>query len=290
MLHFYTLTTTITKWRMTKLQSLFWKILLPFLIMFVLTNGASILADWLDDKDLTLASVTVYLALPVIIFFIIRFFNKKYNQLNPSDYGFNHNRFFINFIIGMAAAILIMGSVICISLLFGVSIQFTSLYKNVIVQLFELLALNMMYGSWEEMYFRGLLFNTLKTNLSFQISALVTALLFTVLHAGTYDMSKTTGFWYVEVMLLAYVLLYLYLIAGSIWVPLAFHFTWDLVWSLTDDTENKVGLVKIPMYAKHAILLDEISIFVLIATLVLLIAIKHRFSKKIIRNNISPHA
>ena len=275
---------------MTKSLSLFYKIFFPFLIIFVITNCTPLLADWLDDQYFTLASVIVYLALPVLIFFIVRFFNKKYNQLYPTDYGFNLNRFFILFFIGMAAAILIIGSIICISLIFGFSIQFTRIYENAILQLSELIALNMMYGAWEEMYFRGLLFNTLKTKLSFQISALITALLFTVLHAGSYDMSKTTGFWYIEVMLLAYVLLYLYLIAGSIWVPIAFHFTWDLVWSLTDDTENKVGLVNIPMYVKYAKLIDNISIFVLMITLVLLIVIYHRFSKKLIGNNTRPYA
>ena len=240
------------------------KILLSLLVIIGLTIGQQWIVDQFEESGNVFAAIIINFSFPVLIFFLVRVFNKKYNQLVPAGAGFTLKGFPKNLVLGIFSAVAIIGSVLGISTLFGVSFAFNGLQKNATVPLIELIAANWVIGAWEEMYFRGIVFNTLlKGKSGFRTAIFISAVLFTILHAGTYDMSVTSPFWFIVVFLLSYILVYLYVITRSIWAPVGFHFSWDLLWGMMDDPENKVDMLHLNHYADNAVLLDSISMPVL---------------------------
>jgi membrane protease YdiL (CAAX protease family) len=240
------------------------KIFFPLLVVFILTIGLQWINTTLIESGYIVVAFSLNFSFSVLFVFPVKWFNKKYNQLNADDYGFGFSGFFKNLTTGILIVVLIIGAVLLLAALFGVSYVFIGLQKDAGIALLEMIASAWVVGVWEEMYFRGLLFNTLlKAKSGFHLAAFITTLLFTVLHAGSYDMEETSSLWFVVVILLSYILLYLYIATRSIWAAVAFHFSWDFIWDLLNDTENKTGPIHVKEYSGNAILLDNISIIVL---------------------------
>ena len=172
---------------MRNLLSVSAKIVSSLLIMF----GLSVLLQWavaeLDDSGYSISIIVINFSFSVIIFFLVQLFNKKYNQLHASDYGFDLTKFFKKFLAGVLSVVLIIGFILLIAGLLDVTVIFTGLQKNGAILLLQIIAANLAVGAWEEMYFRGLLFNTLlKGKSRFHLAAFITTILFTVLHAGSF--------------------------------------------------------------------------------------------------------
>ncbi len=262
---------------MKKILPLSGKILVSLLAIFILSVTMQWIVDGLEEKGYAIVAIMINVSFPILVFFLVRIFNKKYNRIYACDYGFVFTKFSKKMVTGILAATLVIVCIVLASAFFGVSFEFIELQKNAMIPLLQMIAGAWFFGAWEEMYFRGLVFNTLlKGKLNFHIAALITAILFTALHAGTYDMTETTPFWFVVVILLSYILLYLYIVTQSIWAPIGFHFTWDFLWSVMNDAENKVGLFRVNQYSSHGILMDNISIPVLTVTLVMLLYISRK--------------
>lgn len=240
----------------------------------LLFNGIS---DTLEDNGQDIVAIAANVSFTVLVYFGVTWFNRKYNGLQPTGYGFGLAKIGSKLVTGFLLAVVVLACILGIGSFLGIELVFTKLLKHAAIPLLSIVASHLLVGAWEEMYFRGLVFVMLrKSGTGFHISALITSLLFSILHWGVYDLSETTAFWLLEVMQLAYILLYLYLVTRSIWAPIAFHATWDLAWTLADERENKAGLFHVTNYPSHAVTLDHISIAVLTPLLVFLFLIHKR--------------
>ena len=248
------------------------KIVISLIIIFGVTFAQQWFVSELEDKGNRLSAIAINLTFPIPVFLLTCCFNKKYTHLNVFDIGFGFAGSLKNLVRGMLTAAFIIGSVLLIATFFGVTVVFTGLQKDGGLVLLEFIASNWVIGAWEEIYFRGFILNTmLSAKVRFHIGVFITAILFTVLHAGSYDITQTTSFWFIEVMLLSYILTYLYIINRSIWAPVAFHASWDFLWDLLDDSENVMGLIQVNRYREYSILLNNISIIILGIVLTIMI-------------------
>jgi len=253
------------------------KLCISLLAICMLTSAHEWITGSLEEHGYTIAAVALNIIFSVIVFLLVRWFNKKYNQLSPAQYGFGASRFLARFAVGASVACAIVTLVVLIAVASGIPVVFYTLPTSMVLPLIQLLAVNWFVGVWEECFFRGLVLNTLlKANTRFYIAALITAIVFTGLHAFVYTGNETSSWWFVEIGLLAYVLLYLYVITQSIWTPIAFHFAWDCTWTILDDRENTIGLLRINDYAAHANYLDDVAIATLAITLIVLLIVERK--------------
>lgn len=118
---------------------------------------------------------------------------------------------------------------------------------------------NLVVAIWEEMYFRGLVVNTLlKKKLSFTVTAIISCALFTIVHIPSYDLATITPFWMFCVFFLSLIMLLLYELTRSIWTPIGFHFFWDLLFTSLEEGENDFDLIQMKTYEQDTVLIDNI--------------------------------
>lgn len=257
------------------------KIIISLAVIFVLTFLQQSLVSDYTEEGKEKPAIVINLIFPVLVFLGAVGFNQKYNHLSATETGFGFEHLFRNLILGVLTTVLIIGIVLFIAYLLGAGAPiFTALRNGSGLILLGSFASCSAIGAWEEIYFRGIVFNTILVGkYRFHFAVLITAILFTILHAGSYDMSQTTPLWFIVVILLSYLLTYLYAITRSIWTPIAFHTLWDFLWDLLDDAENTVGLVVVNKYRENAILLDNISI-VALAVGIAITALLYRYKTK----------
>ena len=216
----------------------------------------------------------IMLLMPISIFLSVLIFSKKYNHLSGNTIGFYPHQFIKNFLWGITLAfVILLIAFIVASILFGVQFEFTVLKPNWGKPLLGLLMTNIIIGVWEESYFRGLVLNTLlKNNFGFHISLLISSLLFSFLHWGSFNMDETSYFSYIGIVFLGYIFALLYLYFNSIWIVIFFHFFWDVIARfISDPKDNKIGLMGIKDYAFNSKNVDNAEVLVLGVFLVLLL-------------------
>lgn len=150
----------------------------------------------------------------MILLFIIMVGIGNYFQRNglySKHYGFGFKGFIANFFLGIGLALAVSSLVLLIAKVFiGIDFEFSGLKNDFQEPLMSLLTTLLIVGVWEEFYFRGLVFNTfLKSNFSFHLSAIISSLLFSVIHWSSFDMAETSIFWYLGVVFIGYILIYL---------------------------------------------------------------------------------
>jgi len=216
----------------------------------------------------------IMLLMPISIFFYVLIFNKKYNHLSGNIIGFYPHKFIKNIVLGITLALLILLiAFIVASILFGVQFEFTAIKPDLGKSLLGLIMTNIIIGIWEESYFRGLVLNTLlKNNFGFHISLLISSLLFSFLHWGSFNMDETSYFSYIGIVFLGYIFALLYIYFNSIWIVISFHFFWDVIAQfISDPKDNKIGLMGIKDYALNSKNVDNAEVLVLGVFLVLLL-------------------
>lgn len=227
------------------------------------------------QKHLTeLAGNAIMLLMPVSIFFYVLIFNKKYNRLSGNSIGFYPHKFIKNIVLGITLAfVILLISFIVSSLLFGVQFEFIAIKPGLGKSLLGLIITTIIIGVWEESYFRGLVLNTLlKNNFGLHISLLLSSLLFSILHWGSFNMAETSYYSYIGIVFLGYILAILYIHFKSIWIVVSFHFFWDFIAQfMSDPKDNKIGLMGIKDYALNSKNVDNAEVLVLGAFLVLLL-------------------
>ncbi len=208
-----------------------------------------------------------------VTFMAVKIFNKKVNQLNPGSYGFHFNNFVINILIGFSLAIIItVITLIAAKLLFGIPVEFLAIKPGFEKPLFLLIISTIGIGLWEEFYFRGLIYNTLlKNTFGFHISAFISAILFSIIHWSSFDMSETSLLWYLGIVFIGYILAFIYTISDSIWSVVSFHFIWNSLARFLDNQENEIGLFEIPNYSEYSKTMDIIMVIVLGLVLLLIL-------------------
>jgi membrane protease YdiL (CAAX protease family) len=75
------------------------------------------------------------------------------------------------------------------------------------------------------------------------------------------------------VFFISIIMLLLYAVTRSIWTPIGCHFCWDSLFMSLDERENDFGIIDMKTYVRDAELIDNISILVTGAILVLLLII-----------------
>ncbi|MBV7440343.1 CPBP family intramembrane metalloprotease [Weeksellaceae bacterium TAE3-ERU29] len=218
------------------------------------------------------------ISFPLIVYFGVRLFNRKINKLKAKDYGFGFKNFIKNALTGIGLALIINVIVLLTAyLFFGIQINFMGLKEGFEKPLISLLMTMLVVGVWEEFYFRGLIFNTLlKNKFGFHTSALISSLIFSIVHWSSFDMNETSYFWYVGIVFIGYLLVYLYVYTHSIWSVAFFHFMWDILATLINNNENKIGVFEVQNYTKHAITIDNIYVVYLGIILVTILFISRK--------------
>ena len=208
----------------------------------------------------------IKLLMPISIFFYVLIFNKKYNRLSGNTIGFYPHKFIKNIVLGITLALVILLiAFIVATILFGVQFEFIAIKPDFGKPLLGLIMTNIIIGVWEESYFRGLVLNTLlKNNFGFHISLLISSLLFSILHWGSFNMAETSYFSYIGIVFLGYIFAILYIYFNSIWIVVSFHFFWDVIAQfISDPKDNKIGLIGINDYALNSKNVDNAEVLVL---------------------------
>jgi len=208
----------------------------------------------------------IMLLMPISVFFFVLIFNKKYNRLSGNTIGFYPHKFIKNIVLGITLALVILLiAFIVATILFGVQFEFIAIKPDFGKPLLGLIMTNIIIGVWEESYFRGLVLNTLlKNNFGFHISLLISSLLFSILHWGSFNMAETSYFSYIGIVFLGYIFAILYIYFNSIWIVVSFHFFWDVIAQfISDPKDNKIGLIGINDYALNSKNVDNAEVLVL---------------------------
>lgn len=205
-------------------------------------------------------------------------FNGKFNKLKPKKYGLHFRGLGKSFFIGFGLVFLIILAVlISANQLFEIQVSCSGLYENYEKPLALAIAVTLMVAIWEEVFFRGLVFTTLfKNDFGFHWSALISTLLFSLVHWSSFDMQTTSWFWYLGIAFIGYILVILYTKTASIWTSIFFHFSWNFLVEFMEDGENKIGVYTIPNYDQFGKLIDNIEVFFLGMTLIFIWKFKDR--------------
>lgn len=255
-----------------KLKSLGW-IILSVAAMLIIFIGLVGIGNYFQGIEQKMLGNLFMLSFPVATYFYVRFFNKKVNKLNARQYGFHFKSFFKNIVLGLGLALIILAIYfIIVEVFFGISVQFMGFKPNFETALLQLLITYALVGIWEEFFFRGLVFNTLvKGGFKFHTAAIISAILFSIIHFSSFDMTETSPLWYFGIVFIGYILVYIYTYTNSIWSVISFHFLWNCLATLMDDADNQIGILEVGNYAEHAIMLDNIMVVLLGIILALLL-------------------
>src|SRR5688572_104950 len=79
-------------------------IVVSLAVIVLLYFGLELVTNSLYEADYVVLSIISNASLAVIIYFLVRWFNKKFNGLSPSNYGFDSKNLLINFLFGISLA------------------------------------------------------------------------------------------------------------------------------------------------------------------------------------------
>lgn len=260
----------------TKLQT-FGTILLSMVgmtLLFILIVGIGNYFQGIGQKTIGNVFMAIF---PIATYFVVTLFNRKINKLNDNQCGFGFKHFISNFFLGIGLALVTLLVILLITKAFiDIDIELSGLKNDFQTPLVSLLTTLFIVGVWEEFYFRGLVFNTLlKGNFGFHLSALISSILFSVIHWSSFDMAETSWFWYLGIVFMGYILVYIYVLTDSIWSVVSFHFFWNFIATLLDGNENEIGLIKVSNYLEYSKSIDNVTVICLgIFLLVILVLAK----------------
>ena len=267
---------------------------LGVLLLFVAVVGSG---NYIQEHFNPLLGSLFMILFPVLLYIGIRIFHKKVNKLPVEATGFGFDKFFKNIFIGAGIAIAIMAvNVLLNIIIFDAKFHFISFKESFLKELIQLSLSLIIVGIWEEFYFRGLVFTTfLRRKFGFHLSALLSSVIFSLIHFQSFDMSETSYFWYLGIIFIGYIMVYIYVLTGSIWSVASFHFLWNFIATLLTPDENKIGLFVVDNMNEISIPFDYVVTSVLGILLLAIITtsrkgkIKRRvelFENKILNANI----
>lgn len=258
-------------------------IFLSMLSMMLLFVGIVGIGNYFHGIDRKVVGNIFMFLFPLATYVAVILFNAKVNGLSMKNCGFGFKKFLQNSLLGLGLCVVLIVFFLLMATLFsGIEVQFSGLNDNFHKPLLGLLSTLIIVGFWEEFYFRGLVFNTLvKNNFGFHSAALISSILFSIIHWSSFDMNETSWLWYIGIVEIAYILVYMYSYTNSIWYVVFFHFLWNAFAQLVDDSQNEIGLIAIKNYTAQSKILDDIMVACLGVILILLWIRKVEGSKKI---------
>lgn len=249
--------------------------MLGMIILFIVFAG---IGNFFQDRGQKTAGNIFIILFVFLTYYAVVFFNRKVNQLSPDCYGFHFRYFGRNLLVGIVLALLLTSfALVFATAFYDIPIVFDGLKKGFVKPLYELILTVTLIGFWEEFFFRGLIYNTLlRNNFGFHLSALISSVLFSILHWSSYDMTQTSWFWYIGIVFIGYLLAFIYTITGSIWSVASFHFMWNFVAALSIDQENEIGLIKFSNYTEYSKTFDNIVVVILGIALVIMLLLSRQ--------------
>ena len=237
-------------------------LLLSTIGIIILLLANSEIGNYFEDINQGIISVILIIPFPILVFLAVGLFNKKINGLTFKNYGFKFQNFATSSLLGIGLAIAIMTITLLIANIFyGIKIEFYGLANDFEQPLLKTLSTLLVVSLWEEFYFRGLVFNTfLKNGFSFHFSALLSSVLFSIMHWFSFDMTETSWFWYIGIVFIGYILVYIYTYTNSIWSVVFFHLSWNFISGLMNNSKNEVGFFEITNYAEYSKIIDNIMV------------------------------
>jgi membrane protease YdiL (CAAX protease family) len=254
-------------------------IVLSLAAILILYFAIEQITDLFYDADLNLLAVLSNASLAFFMYFGVRWFNKKFNGLSIHDYGFGSARLIRNFLLGISIAGIILFLTRYAAYLIGdIQIDYVGLTDG--FDLFDFLMFTLVVGCWEEMYFRGLVVNTLlKNNLSFTATAISSSVLFALLHVFSYDdLSVLSPFLMLGIVFVSIIMTLLYVLTRSIWTSIGLHFFWDFL-CMFEEPEDGFSLFRIKDYKANMVFIDNTCIVITgIVLMLFLIIMRKRIS------------
>ena len=191
----------------------------------------------ISNITLIIGTASNFCVLGIILLFLILLDNRSINSL---ELGFNYEDLIFS---AIALLIISTSSIVYIYWLsrknnFIVRFHIPINSAKELVGLFEGAGVLLLVALQEETLFRGYL----TLNLIYYGPAaviIITTILFTIIHTIT---NKTSFYQYINWMLGGAVFSYVYLISGSIWVPIIIHFAADFINMFMFDIVGKYSL------------------------------------------------
>lgn len=259
-------------------------VILSIIGLALLFLGLAETSSFFRSNDYKLLANIIFMMFPILLYFLVILFNRKVNKLNFNEIGFGYKNIFKGISIGLFLTVgVIMLSLLIAKFIFKIEINFVELKDGFKIPLIDMLSTMFLVGLWEEFFFRGLVFNTMKkNNFGLHGAIIVSSLLFSIIHWSSFDMSTTSIFWYLAIFLIGYIYAIIYKITNSIWSVVAAHAAWDFFASLIDAKVNKIGLIAVNDYALNAKTIDNIQTFILFLTLIILLYFVQRKKIKLV--------
>lgn len=258
-------------------------LVLAHLVAILIIVSLGLLGKYLKSIDFNLLGNFCLLLIPIVTLYGVIIFNKKVNKVKPYEYGFHFQGILKNSFIGIGFSLCILTMVLLISsTVLDIHLEHIPLKESFFKQLILVVITNLAIAFWEEVFFRGLVFNTCYENkFGFHKSAFISALLFSLVHWSSFDMNTTSWFWYLGIVFMGYLLVVIYKWTNSIWSAVCFHFTWNFIVDFFDSSQNKIGLFQITDFSKVSKSLDNIETIVLGIVLLLVLFLLNKKEKRL---------
>lgn len=128
---------------------------------------------------------------------------------------------------GILLGIVLMGiSFLIIWVTGGVDILATSFTSDLVRSLLLQFGIFFLVACGEELFFRGFVYEHLKTNRTPLRAALISSVFFTIFHMGNPGIF-TTPFTLINIFVIGMIFIYLKEISKSLWLPIGVHLAWN---------------------------------------------------------------
>ena len=199
-------------------------IFLSLAVIFSLLLFVSSLGTYFFDTEIGSSYVFLPLIILAILILVSAITEKSRFGGRFLGFGLFFDRNMVKDIfIGFAAVAAAFLSVIILGLIFGASLEFISAENSVY---FSIIILLMLFGAaMEELVFRGILFQALLERFGVVVSVTVGSIIFGLIHVVN---ESFTFFALINIILGGVLLSMMYIRTRSLWLPISFHFFWNL--------------------------------------------------------------
>ncbi|KOS04834.1 hypothetical protein AM493_01325 [Flavobacterium akiainvivens] len=258
------------------------------MLLFIAVVGAGNVVQSLNYRDLGNGIMTLF---PFIILVYVIVLNRRINKLSPGQYGFTAKNLLSNIVIGVCLPVIIITlSVLAAVFIIDIQVVFLPPANDFAHTMLVTLWTLFIVGVWEEFFFRGFVFNYfMESKFGFHASALLSSVLFSLMHWFSFDSAVTSSSWYIGIVLLGYLLTIMYVVTKSIWSVVVFHLCWNFCAALLEGDSNGIGLVAVANYTAYSKSIDDFMV-VCLAVILGIVLILYRRQLGVVQDNKIQHA
>lgn len=203
-----------------------WRILAFVLILIPLAIGGQLGVRALLGglpRGSTLGLAIIATAATLSVFLARRFLDgKSFVSLGLARAGAAWKDLLFGFALSAAMAGLVLWLMVVFGAVSNVEVNWSG--QATIVLLLSLLVPNMIIGYWEELVFRGYLFQNMVDGLGLNVAVVTSCLLYGLLHSANPNASILSS---LIIVLFGFLRLYGYLSTGQLWLSMGMHIGWN---------------------------------------------------------------